>query len=107
MNLSKRYLGRMAAKWPMLFSIVLGVLTGINICPPFLLVFTEAANAGNLGGSLFFFFTFFLGTSTYFLPVPFLGCLNRFAQLQIIGRITTAFMALYYWYVGVMMVGGM
>ncbi len=98
--------GRVAKHRPLLLPIALGFLTGVNICPPFLLVLTEAASAGCLASSLWFFFTFFLGTSLYFLPMPLLGCFNRFPSLQTIGKITTVIIALYYFYQGGLMAGG-
>ncbi|MDY0092387.1 MAG: sulfite exporter TauE/SafE family protein [Candidatus Vecturithrix sp.] len=105
-HLAPQAVGCVAQRWPMLFPIVLGILTGINLCPPFLLVLTEAVGAGSLAGSLWFFFTFFLGTSLYFLPMSLLGCFKRFTSLQTIGKITTVIIALYYFYRGGLMAGG-
>jgi hypothetical protein len=101
-NASPSSLEVVAAKWPTLLPICFGVLTGLNLCPPFLLIFTEAASAESLGRSLFFFWAFFLGTSIYFIPFTFLGFLKRFPQLRTIGRMTAILIALYYLYVGVM-----
>ena len=50
-------------KWPFPIPLFGGFVTGLSFCPPFLLAFTGAADAGNLGGSLLFFLAFFLGTS--------------------------------------------
>ena len=105
-NRSTHILETIASKWPVLLPVGLGLLTGLNICPPFLLIFTEAANAGSLMKSLFFFFMFFLGTSVYFLPVPLVGVLRRFPQVKTVGKMTTAIIALYYLYVGLTMIGG-
>jgi hypothetical protein len=96
----------LSSKWPGAFPVSLGLLTGLNICPPFLLVFTEAANAGSLLHSIGFFFMFFLGTMVYFVPLPFLGFLNRFPQFRTVGKLTTAVLALYYCYIGIILAGG-
>lgn len=106
MNKSTTYLETVAAKWPVLLPICLGLLTGVNLCPPFLLIFTEAAYSESLGSSLVFFWMFFLGTSIYFFPVLFLGFLRRFPQLQTVGKMTATLIALYYAYVGLTMLGG-
>ncbi|MGE5254869.1 MAG: sulfite exporter TauE/SafE family protein, partial [Planctomycetaceae bacterium] len=45
-----------------------GFLSGLQICPPFLTAVTEAARTGSLGGSLLFFFLFYLGTGICFIP---------------------------------------
>lgn len=86
---------------PALLPAVLGLLTGLNLCPPFLLAFTNAALNGTLLGSLLFFITFFIGTSIYMLPLPFMGFLQRTQALQTIGKLATLVAALYYAYTGI------
>src|SRR4030042_1680787 len=65
----------------------LGFLTGLNLCPPFLLAFTEAAKTGVLWRSVLFFAAFFVGTSVYILPLAILGLGRRVEALQYIGRL--------------------
>jgi len=101
--------GRLAqtlGRWPFLMPLALGFLTGLNLCPPFLLAFTGAAWTGSLGQSVLYFLTFFLGTSIYFLPMPFLGLLERFKALRTIGRLAGAVVAIYYLYMGIILFGG-
>jgi sulfite exporter TauE/SafE len=93
-------------RWPALFPAGLGFLTGLNVCPPFLLAFTTAAQTGSIWGSLLFFFTFFLGTSVYMVPLSLVGTLNRFKALQTVGKLVAICMGLYYLYVGVVLFGG-
>lgn len=93
-------------KWPAFLPVGLGFLTGLNLCPPFLLALTSAAGAGTLLGSLIFFVTFFLGTSLYFVPLPFLGAFNRVLPLRTIGRFAAVIMALYYLYSGIVLLTG-
>lgn len=90
---------------PALWPIALGFLTGLNLCPPFLLAFLDSAQR-SLVGSLLFFLVFFIGTSLYFLPVPFVGFLNRFPAVQFVGKMTALVLAGYYFYTGLIMFGG-
>lgn len=91
-------------KWTV--PVVLGLLTGINLCPPFLLAFTEAANAANLLGSLDYFCAFFIGTAVYFLPLPFLGVFHRNNTLRLIGKMAAVVVAIFYLYKGIIMLAG-
>ncbi len=78
---------------------VFGLLTGLNLCPPFLLAFTNAALNGTLPGSLLYFVAFFLGTSLYLLPLPLVGLFrnpNAAQALQTVGRMASVLMSLYY-----------
>jgi hypothetical protein len=93
-------------KWPALLPVGMGFLAGLKICPPLLLAFTDAARAGTLAGSLIFFLAFFLGTSVYFIPIPFLGVFRRVSALQIVGKFAAIIVALYYLYAGVLLFTG-
>jgi len=90
-------------RWPALLPIGLGFLTGLNVCPPFLMAFAGAAGMGTLWQSLLFFGTFFLGTSLYFLPLPFLGAFRRFQSLRIVGKFAAVIVAVYYLAAGVIL----
>jgi len=100
-----RWIGRWgpsakAMTWPPLMPAILGLLTGLNLCPPFLLAFTEAASARNIYGSLLFFFSFFLGTSLLFVPFPILGVLRKYPAMQIVGRLTAVVVGIIYCSIG-------
>jgi sulfite exporter TauE/SafE len=86
--------------------VLMGFLTGLNLCPPFITAFTGAAGSGSLAGSLTYFATFFAGTSVYFIPVPFLKTLARYDTVRQIGRGAALIVGLYYLYLGIIMVGG-
>jgi sulfite exporter TauE/SafE len=88
------------SRWPALLPVGMGLLAGLKICPPLLLAFTGAASAGSLAGSLVFFLAFFLGTSVYFIPIPFLGVFRRVSALQIVGQFAAVIVALYYLFAG-------
>jgi len=95
--------GVLKRHWPMLFPLGLGFFTGISLCPPFLLAFTDAANSGSAWHSVLFFTMFFLGTTIYFMPIPLLGVLGRISTLRIIGKLAALVMSVYYFYLGITM----
>jgi sulfite exporter TauE/SafE len=94
------------AHWPALIPAGMGFLAGLRICPPLLLAFAGAANAGTLVNSLVFFLTFFLGTCVYFLPLPSLGVLARAPGPRAVGRFAAVIVALYYLYAGCLLIAG-
>jgi len=91
------------SRWPALLPVGMGFLAGLKVCPPLLLAFTEAASTGTLTGSLVLFLTFFLGTSVYFIPIPFLGVFRRVSALQIVGKFAAVIVSLYYLYAGILL----
>jgi len=93
-------------RWPALLPVGMGLLAGLKICPPLLLAFTDAASTSTLGGSLFLFVMFFLGTCIYFLPMSLLGAFTRLPDLQLVGKFAAVFVALYYLFSGVLLFTG-
>ena len=93
-------------RWPALLPVGLGFLTGLNVCPPFLMAFAGATGTGTLWQSLLFFGTFFLGTSFYFIPLPFLGAFRHVQPLRTIGKFAAVIVALYYLFAGVLLLVG-
>jgi hypothetical protein len=91
---------------PAFLPIGMGFLAGLKICPPLLLAFTDAASMDTLVGSLVFFLAFFLGTSVYFIPIPFLGVFRRVSALQIVGKFAAVIVALYYLGAGILLLAG-
>lgn len=89
------------------YPVLLGFLTGVNICPPFLIAIAEAASASGILESILFFAMFFIGTSVFFLPLPFLGLLRKSEALKTIGLLTLFIIALYYLLRGLIILGGM
>lgn len=95
-----RKMSRIREKWPDIFPLTGGFLTGINLCPPFLLAITRAVDSGKVGAGILFFFMFFLGTSVYFIPMLFLGILRRQQVLKIIGKFAAIIAGFFYFYAG-------
>ncbi len=78
----------------------LGLLTGLSVCPPFVVATTEAAQFDQAWRSMGYFVAFFLGTSLYFLPTVLLGEFTRFEKARIVARLCAATLAVYYAYLG-------
>jgi len=89
------------SRWPLAIPLAGGFVTGINLCPPFLLAITGAVETHNLSASVLFFILFFLGTSVFFIPMPFLGFFKRKHVLQVIGKFAAILAGLLYLYKGV------
>jgi sulfite exporter TauE/SafE len=95
------------ARRPALLPLGMGFVTGLNLCPPFLLAFAGAAYTGSLTASLLLFGAFFIGTSLYMLPLPILGAFHRHAAVALVGKMAAVLMAAYYLYSGVLtLLGG-
>lgn len=85
---------------------LLGFLTGLNFCPPFVVAGIRAAELGSLPGALLFFAVFFAGTSVWFVPIAGLGCVVRTQALITVARMTMGLVALYYLALGLYMLLG-
>jgi sulfite exporter TauE/SafE len=88
-------------RWSAAIPVAGGFVTGMNLCPPFLLAITGAVETHRVAGSILFFIMFFLGTSIYFIPMPFLGFFRRKQVLQIIGKFAAILAGLLYLYKGI------
>ena len=99
-----RLLSRPAS--PAILPLALGFLTGINVCPPFLIALARAADAGSALDSVRFFVVFFLGTAVYFLPMPLVGALKPVRALRTVGRLAAGIIGIYYFYVGLVTLYG-
>jgi len=82
-------------------TIILGFLTGLNLCPPFIAAGVRAAEAGSLSGALVFFFLFFTGTAVWFLPAAAVTPIRRIPSAALVARIVLGLMAIYYAYQGI------
>jgi sulfite exporter TauE/SafE len=89
---------------PFLIPLVAGLVSGMALCPPLLLALTDAGSKGSLSYSMLFFLMFFIGTSLFFVPIPFVGVLRRFQALRIIGRMAAGLVGFYYLYSGIIAV---
>jgi sulfite exporter TauE/SafE len=81
-------------------AVALGFLTGINLCPPFLVAGVRAAQLAHLSGALFFFLCFFAGTAFWFLPFLSLGFLQRTPAVVTVARMVAVLLACWYGFSG-------
>jgi sulfite exporter TauE/SafE len=86
---------RLQSDW---YLLLVGLLAGINLCPPFLLAVTSAFDLGGALKGMLFFFVFFIATSVYLVPFLFSGLFNRFREVRFAGRIASVVAGLYFLY---------
>ncbi len=76
----------------------LGVLLGLNICPPFLLGMARLAEYGTATAGALFFTAFFAASSFYLIPFFIFKPLVAGQRVRFIGRTVSALVGL--WYLG-------
>jgi hypothetical protein len=84
----------------------LGLLTGLNLCPPFVAAGVRAAQAASMLQALLFFAFFFVGTSVWFVPFTVMGCVARNDAVLTVARMTMVLVALYYLILGISLFAG-
>jgi sulfite exporter TauE/SafE len=67
---------------------LMGVLLGVNVCPPFLLSLAYVFTLHSAAKGILYFLVFFAATSVYFLPLGFLGPLGRIAEVRGVARLS-------------------
>jgi len=82
-----------------LIPFFLGIITGFNFCPPFILAMATAANAGGAVNGALYFAAFFFGTSVYLIPFPFLGGLAKWELFKRFGKFAGIIVAFIYIFV--------
>ncbi|HKI12337.1 MAG TPA: sulfite exporter TauE/SafE family protein [Candidatus Acidoferrum sp.] len=85
---------------------VLGLLTGVSLCPPFVAAGMRAAQLGSIAAALLFFAVFFVATTLWFVPFVGLGCVQRNASVIFVARTAMVLVALYYLFAGIAMLAG-
>jgi sulfite exporter TauE/SafE len=88
-------------RWPHLVPVAGGFATGLNICPPFLLALAGAVDSGHVSSSLIFFLMFFLGTSVFFIPMPFIGFFRKQHVLRVVGKFASLLAGFIFLYKGI------
>jgi sulfite exporter TauE/SafE len=96
----------LALKRSLVMPAVLGLLTGLSLCPPFIAAIAGASGQASIISSLLFFFSFFIATSLYLLPFPMAGLLGRFQPLRITARLAAGIAGFYYLYRGLILIHG-
>jgi len=79
----------------------LGLFTGLNPCPPFLVGVARLWTLNNIVGGVVLFIAFFLGTSVYMFPLAFFSYLNKNARIKQIGLMVALLSSLWFLFVGI------
>lgn len=84
------------------FPFLMGIMLGLNVCPPFLLAvaYTLDNGGGSLMGSLFFF-CFFLGTSVFIIPLAFMGPFAQFPWVLRLSKVSIIASGVIFFYLGI------
>jgi hypothetical protein len=72
-----------------LVPLFLGLVNTLGFCPALLLILTNGATQGTLVRSYLAFLAFFVGSSLWFLPLPFAGKFKKKKVIEIIGVLAT------------------
>jgi hypothetical protein len=86
--------------------LLLGFLSGVSLCPPFVAAGVRAAQVSGLAGALVFFACFFVGTSIWFVPPVGVSLLRRFDAVSAVARLVLFLLAAYYGYLALIILGG-
>ncbi len=87
-----------------MFLILLGFLTGLNLCPPFLAAIVGAAATGTVAGSMIYFSAFFVGTAVFFPVMVFLGLLSKFESVRTIANVCLTMSGIWFVLKGIILV---
>jgi len=84
------------------FPVILGALTGLNVCPPFLLAITYTLHkAVTPAFGICFFMSFFIATTLYILPVGIAGHIPHRDIMARMGRVAAVVVGAVFFYQGV------
>jgi len=95
--------GRLERRFGMAGLGLLGLLTGLNLCGPFVVGILKAAGTGSPVRAMGFFGLFFLGTAVWMLPLLGAGALRRWPPLAQVSRLMLGLLSIYYTYNGVIL----
>ncbi|MFB3845402.1 MAG: sulfite exporter TauE/SafE family protein [Candidatus Cloacimonadaceae bacterium] len=83
-------------------AFLLGIITGVNFCPSFLIALTKAIDLGGAFSGIMLFFGFFIGTTLFLLPLAFGSLLTFLPRVKQIARwISVLIAVLFIWQGGV------
>jgi len=81
---------------------LLGIFTGINFCPSFLIALTKSVDLGGAVSGMLLFLGFFVGTTLYLLPMTFTALLTVIGPVKKVARYASILIAIWFiWQGGV------
>mgnify|MGYP000663301478 CR=1 FL=1 len=80
--------------------ILLGFLTGLELCPPFLLAMVRSVSIGGAIGGFSLFMGFFAGTTLFLIPIAFLGVGSYIKPIRIVATIAAVAIGIWFFIQG-------
>lgn len=78
----------------------LGFLTGLNVCPPFLMATAYVFTMGRVWSGIAFFAIYFLTTTLWLLPILFAGAAARVEQVRWLAQLSALTAGLLFLWMG-------
>lgn len=85
---------------------LLGILTGINFCPSFLIALSRSIGLGGMVAGMGLFLGFFAGTTLFLIPLAFAAPLARKRIVRIIGTIAAVAIGVWFIVLGISQLSG-
>jgi sulfite exporter TauE/SafE len=83
-------------------AFMLGIFTGVNFCPSFLIALTKSVDLGGAIGGIMLFMGFFVGTTLFLIPLALGGLLTIVGTVKRVARIVSVLIAVWFiWQGGV------
>lgn len=87
--------------------ILVGLVNSLGFCPALFIVLTKGATQNSLMQSYLAFTAFFIGSSVWFLPLPFVGKIKKVEVLRTIGILATGLAGIIFMIKGItILIGG-
>lgn len=90
-------------KWAVMSrsAFLLGLFTGVNFCPSFLIALSAAVNIAGVVSGAQVFLGFFFGTSLFLMPLALSGYLTFLKQVKALARIASVLIAVWFIWQGI------
>jgi len=82
-------------------AFILGILTGINFCPSFLIALSKAVDLSGALSGMMLFLGFFFGTSVFLMPLAFIGQISKVSRMKLVARYASILVAVWFTFSGV------
>lgn len=77
-------------------AFMLGIFTGVNFCPSFLIALTKSIDLGGAVSGVLLFMGFFVGTTLFLLPMTFTALLTTMGPIKKLARYASIFIAAWF-----------
>ncbi len=77
-------------------AFMLGIVTGVNFCPSFLIALTKSFDLGGALGGILLFMGFFVGTTIFLIPLAFGGLLTAIGKVKVVARYASILIAIWF-----------